>query len=75
MCEAEEHTFGQLTKLRFLDVDHCSELEELPGIEHVRSLVRLYAVECSKLQWGVGVVEQLCQRLKKGLITGSIGIS
>lgn len=40
---------AQLTQLRELDVSGCSELEEMPGVEHLQSLV-LRASECVKLK-------------------------
>ena len=40
MFEAEEHLEGltQLTQLRELNVCGCSELEKMPGVEHLQSL-------------------------------------
>jgi hypothetical protein len=41
---------AQMTELRELKVSRCSELEELPGLEYLRSLVELSAYECVKLK-------------------------
>jgi hypothetical protein len=41
---------AQLTQLRNLYVYGCSELEQLPGLEHLRSLESLWAYECVKLK-------------------------
>jgi len=41
---------AQLTQLRELYVEGCSELEELPGLEHLMSLEKLSAAESVKLK-------------------------
>jgi len=56
------------TKLRRLYVRKCHEIRELPGIEHCKSLKELDARDCPKLQWADGVLDQLHQRLKAGLV-------
>ena len=47
----------QLTKLRELRVAGCSELEELPGVEQVRSLEELDIQKCVKLNIIRGLVQ------------------
>jgi hypothetical protein len=49
----------QLTKLELLNVDGCITLEELDGVEHCISLVKLNATKFPNLKWGKGVVEKL----------------
>ena len=59
---------AQPTELQLLDVRECSELKELPCLEHVNRLDTVYASGCPKLQWGGGVVEELHQLLEEGFI-------
>lgn len=69
-CEKLKRIRGlaQLTKLRLLDVSGCSKIEELEGVEHLRSLEKLDATGCSNLNWDSGLLEQLPQRLKEGML-------
>jgi len=52
VCEAEEHTgiLSQHTKLQLLNVNGCSELQELPGVEHCMLLEYADARSLSQ-QW------------------------
>lgn len=59
------HGLGQLAELRILEMSSCSALEELAGVQDLRLLELLDVVECPRLQWGEGAVEQLGQRIKK----------
>lgn len=59
---------ASLSKLRRLYVPGCHEIRELPGVEHCSSLKALDARDCPKLQWTHGVLDQLRQRLKSGLV-------
>jgi hypothetical protein len=51
---------AQVTRLREIFVDGCSELEELPGLEHLRSLEKLSAYYCVKLK----SIRYYCVKLK-----------
>ena len=43
---------SHVTKLQTLSFHFCFELEEILGVEHLRSLKGVLATECPILQWG-----------------------
>ena len=57
MLEAQNiPVLGKLTKLTELDVGGCSEILELPSVEHLMSLTSLCVGDCEKIKayevWG-----------------------
>lgn len=48
---------AQVTKLRILDVMECTDIEEMPGVEKLKSLQKLNAFGCLKLQQYGGLMQ------------------
>lgn len=60
----------KLTKLQMLNVSTCPALKELSGVENLVSLEKLSAFQCPSLEWRDCALEQLNQRMNRGIVAG-----
>lgn len=51
-------------------MNHCHALEELPGVENMRSLEQLSAINCYRLRWWGEAEEKLKSRLQGAFTSG-----